>query len=210
MKAVVYDFRPGRAAAHCRPSGKGPAGGRCAAHLAARAARARHRRHRAGPGAGLQPQALGGADPLPRRRAPARSTTTGWRTRSDRSRSGGRTGCSRAPACGPTCGRRDELIQSAKLNGLDPYAYLKDVLQRLPTQKVRLVGELLPHRWAIYPIECTATAADGHNSVAMLVRREGETLAALLQRLENAIAQFYDDGAADQGPDRCPFHGRKR
>jgi len=40
------------------------------------------------------------------------------------------------------------LIQSAKLNGLDPYQYLKDVLQRLPTQKVRLVGELLPHRWA--------------------------------------------------------------
>ena len=40
------------------------------------------------------------------------------------------------------------LIQSAKLNGLDPYQYLRDVLQRLPTQKVRLVGELLPHRWA--------------------------------------------------------------
>jgi transposase len=39
------------------------------------------------------------------------------------------------------------LIQSAKLNGLDPYAYLKDVLQRLPTHKVRLVAELLPHRW---------------------------------------------------------------
>lgn len=29
------------------------------------------------------------------------------------------------------------LIQSAKLNGLDPYAYLKDVLQRLPTQNPR-------------------------------------------------------------------------
>ena len=27
------------------------------------------------------------------------------------------------------------LIQSAKLNGHDPYAYLKDVLERLPTQK---------------------------------------------------------------------------
>jgi transposase len=38
------------------------------------------------------------------------------------------------------------LSQSAKLNGLDPHAYLKDVLQRLPTHKVRLVAELLPHR----------------------------------------------------------------
>lgn len=47
---------------------------------------------------------------------------------------------------------------------------------------------------AIYPIECAATAADGHNSLAMLVRREGETLNALLERLDNAIAHFYDDG----------------
>ncbi len=29
------------------------------------------------------------------------------------------------------------LIQSAKLNGLDPYAYLRDVLTRLPTHKAR-------------------------------------------------------------------------
>jgi hypothetical protein len=39
------------------------------------------------------------------------------------------------------------LIQSAKLNGIDPHAYLKDVLQRLPTHKARFLGELLPHRW---------------------------------------------------------------
>jgi transposase len=39
------------------------------------------------------------------------------------------------------------LIQSARLNGHDPYAYLKDVLTRLPTQKNSAIGELLPHRW---------------------------------------------------------------
>ena len=39
------------------------------------------------------------------------------------------------------------LIQSAKLNGHDPYAYLKDVLARLPTHKNSQIGELLPHRW---------------------------------------------------------------
>ena len=39
------------------------------------------------------------------------------------------------------------LIQSAKLNGHDPYAYLKDVLARLPTQKNSQIQELLPHRW---------------------------------------------------------------
>ncbi len=39
------------------------------------------------------------------------------------------------------------LIQSAKLNGHDPYAYLKDVLERLPTQKNSRIDELLPHHW---------------------------------------------------------------
>ncbi len=36
---------------------------------------------------------------------------------------------------------------SAKMNGLDPYAYLKDVLERLPTHPMRRVEELLPHLW---------------------------------------------------------------
>src|SRR5579872_6972196 len=39
------------------------------------------------------------------------------------------------------------LIQSAKLNGHDPYHYLKDVLERLPTQPASRLEELLPHRW---------------------------------------------------------------
>jgi transposase len=39
------------------------------------------------------------------------------------------------------------LIQSAKLNGHDPYAYLKDVLERLSTQRASEINSLLPHRW---------------------------------------------------------------
>jgi transposase len=39
------------------------------------------------------------------------------------------------------------LLNSARLNGHDPYAYMKDVLQRLPTHKMSAIGELLPHRW---------------------------------------------------------------
>jgi transposase len=39
------------------------------------------------------------------------------------------------------------LIQTAKLNGHEPYAYLKDVLTRLPTQPASRIEELLPHRW---------------------------------------------------------------
>lgn len=40
------------------------------------------------------------------------------------------------------------LIHSARLNGLNPHAYLKDVLERLPTQRASRIDELLPHRWA--------------------------------------------------------------
>ena len=39
------------------------------------------------------------------------------------------------------------LIQCARLNGHDPYAYLKDVLTRLPTQRASEVDQLLPHWW---------------------------------------------------------------
>jgi len=39
------------------------------------------------------------------------------------------------------------LIQSAKLNGHDPYRYLKDAIERLPTQSTRHLEDLLPHRW---------------------------------------------------------------
>jgi transposase len=39
------------------------------------------------------------------------------------------------------------LIRSAQLNGHDPYAYLKDVLMRLPTHRASDIAELLPHRW---------------------------------------------------------------
>ncbi|RML51079.1 putative transposase [Pseudomonas syringae pv. pisi] len=37
------------------------------------------------------------------------------------------------------------LIQSARLNGHDPYAYMKDVLKRLPTQRASEIEQLLPH-----------------------------------------------------------------
>lgn len=39
------------------------------------------------------------------------------------------------------------LTQSARLNGHDPYAYLRDVLERLPLTPEHRLEELLPHRW---------------------------------------------------------------
>jgi len=43
------------------------------------------------------------------------------------------------------------LLHSARLNGHDPYAYLRDILERLPTQPASRIGELLPHRWTPCP-----------------------------------------------------------
>jgi hypothetical protein len=43
------------------------------------------------------------------------------------------------------------LVHSARLNGLEPYAYLRDVLERLPTQPASRIGDLLPHRWQPTP-----------------------------------------------------------
>jgi hypothetical protein len=40
------------------------------------------------------------------------------------------------------------LVQSAKLNGHDVFAYMKDVLERLPTWPNSRIDELLPHRWS--------------------------------------------------------------
>jgi len=40
------------------------------------------------------------------------------------------------------------LIQSARMNGHDLNAYLKDVLARLSTQRASDIGQLLPHQWA--------------------------------------------------------------
>ena len=43
------------------------------------------------------------------------------------------------------------LVQSAKLNGHDPWAYLKDVLERLLAHPNNRIEELLPHRWSRPP-----------------------------------------------------------
>jgi transposase len=49
------------------------------------------------------------------------------------------------------------IIETAKLNGLDPQAYLADVLDRIHDHKINRLGELLP--WNRAP-------ADAENSQA--------------------------------------------
>jgi transposase len=56
------------------------------------------------------------------------------------------------------------LIESAKLNGHDPWAYLKDVFERLPTLKQRDLEQLLPHNWR--PVTPAAAPAPQPAAVA--------------------------------------------
>ena len=57
------------------------------------------------------------------------------------------------------------LIESAKLNGYDPWAYLKDVFERLPTLKNRDLAQLLPHHWRA-PVNGTAAPTPAPAPVA--------------------------------------------
>lgn len=46
---------------------------------------------------------------------------------------------------------------------------------------------------ALPPFDCVASAADASTCLAMLVRRDGETLNALLKRLDKAIALAWSE-----------------
>ncbi len=39
------------------------------------------------------------------------------------------------------------LVETCKLNSVEPFAYLTDVFRRLPTQPAKDIGELLPYNW---------------------------------------------------------------
>ena len=55
------------------------------------------------------------------------------------------------------------LIATAKLNGIDPQAWLADVLARLPDHPAQRIGALLPWNWrAARPSLATATCPDDH------------------------------------------------
>jgi len=65
------------------------------------------------------------------------------------------------------------------------------------------------HPWAVslpqddFAGRILASAADAHNTLAMLVRRDGETRTALLQRLHKAVGMAYDGGDAMDEVNRC-------
>ena len=43
------------------------------------------------------------------------------------------------------------FISSCELNQVDPFAWLRDVLARIPTHSIQNLDQLLPHNWAAQP-----------------------------------------------------------
>ena len=56
-----------------------------------------------------------------------------------------------------TLARAMTIVETAKLNGLDPQAYLADILDRIHDHKINRLDELLPWNWA--PIETAQSKA---------------------------------------------------
>ena len=52
-----------------------------------------------------------------------------------------------SPQAGERAADIMSLIQTAKMNNIEPLAYLTDVLKRLPAQPNSRIEELLPTRW---------------------------------------------------------------
>ena len=71
------------------------------------------------------------------------------------------------------------LIQSARLNGHDPYAYLKDVLTRLPTQRASEITEL-----------CRKTGSSPHHAMGRERLRVSRSCVGILKLCKNSMLPF--------------------
>jgi len=65
-------------------------------------------------------------------------------------------------------------------------------------QNLPYIGELMKYGQItlanVLRVGCVAVAHDGRQTVAMLLRREGETVTQLLTRLDLAIAKAFTEG----------------
>lgn len=48
------------------------------------------------------------------------------------------------------------IVESAKMNGLDPEAYLADIIERIGEHPINRIDELLPWNWRREPLQQAA------------------------------------------------------
>jgi len=67
-------------------------------------------------------------------------------------------GSSQEPTRGGDLARAMTIIETAKMNGLDPQAYLADLLDRIHDHKINRLDELLPWNWSPVATICAEAA----------------------------------------------------
>ena len=87
-----------------------------------------------------------------------------------------------------TLARAMTIIETAKMNGLDPQAYLADILDRINDHKINRLDELLPWNWtptAAHPVGCGLMAQTGY---VLTLERVAEILDEDLKLIETIVA----------------------
>jgi hypothetical protein len=80
-------------------------------------------------------------------------------------------------------GLNEDAVTKVSTSSLPDLPYVEEIIE----QGGISIGIIPP------VTECVAVAHEGRNTLAMLVRRKGETLAQLLTRLDLAIARAHTD-----------------
>ena len=83
----------------------------------------------------------------------------------------------------PRSGLNEDAATNAPTSGLPDFPYIEETIE----QGGISIGVIPPLT------ECVAVAHEGRNTLAMLKRRKGESLAQLLSRLDLAIARAHTD-----------------
>lgn len=69
------------------------------------------------------------------------------------------------------------LIQSARMHRHDPFAFLKDVLTRLPKQRASEIDQLLPHQWVAARSYCFNVLVGGIKLAELVsLRKSGQRI----------------------------------
>jgi hypothetical protein len=68
------------------------------------------------------------------------------------------------------------LVQTAKLNGVDPQGWLADILACMTDQAMSKLDELLPWNWDNPKLDAVAAKRSDHAAMAMDLREEPRRL----------------------------------
>ena len=88
---------------------------------------------------------------------------------------------------------RRQRVASKRTRSLKDNAPVSDPADASLSHIAQLIADGEITVGVLRPVGCVAVATDGHNSLAMLKRRPGETFGELLTRLDQAIERAWTE-----------------